>query len=71
MNHSGSNFRKAEKPGIKDKEVFQGGKGLKGTSMKPKNVKREIIESIDEDEDDYFKQKYKQESAMDYMDDEE
>lgn len=71
MNHSGSNFRKPEKSGLKDKEVFEGIKGIKGTSQKPKNTRKEIFESIDDDEDDYFKQKYKRESAMDYMDDEE
>lgn len=71
MNHSGSNFRKPEKSGFKDKEVLEGIKWIKGINQKPKNTRKEIFESIDDDEDDYFKQKYKRESAMDYMDDEE
>lgn len=70
MNHSGSNFRKTEKPGYKEKEVFEGAKGLKHTGVKIKNTKRALFETVDEEEDDYFKQKYKRESAMDYMDDE-
>ena len=71
MNQSGSNFRKTEKPSIKDREVSASIKGAKGLSVKSKNRKREIYNSIDEDEDDYFKNKYKRESAMDYMDDDE